>query len=76
MADSDISLTPSDIVGAIKQGLTELHQYLSMPLQEVNPALCVPHLERMTDFMRKLAAMQGPMRQAENGGARPEARKN
>ncbi len=76
MADSAVkSLTPSDIIGAVKQGLGELHQYLSQPLMEINPAICIPHMERMTDFLKDLAAMQGPMRQAEAGN-QAQARKN
>lgn len=74
MADSDTSLTPSDIIGAIKQGLGELHAYLSQPLAEINASICIPHMIRMTDFMEKLAAMQGP--KANAPGQRPEARKN
>ena len=74
MADSDITLTPSDIVGVIKQGLGELQMYLGQPINEINPSICVPHLNRMTAFMEKLTEMQGPVPTAP--GARPEARKN
>lgn len=74
MADSDITLTPSDIIGAVKQGLGELHMYLSQPLTEINPAICIPHLQRMTGFLERLAQMQGPT--PTNAGNRLEARKN
>lgn len=72
--DSDISLTPSDIIGAIKQGLGELHMYLSQPLAEINPAICIPHMHRMTGFLEKLVEMQGP--KANAPGATVGARKN
>lgn len=43
-----ITFTPSDFVGAVKQGLGELHNYLSTtPVPEIDVAVCQAHLERL-----------------------------
>ena len=68
MADS-ISLTPSDIVGAIQRGLTELHTYLQQPPASIEVGACVTHLGQMIERLETLAEMQGALRQhqAANG---------
>lgn len=71
---SDISLTPSDLVGAIQRGLAELAAYLNAPVQEINPTICVAHMERLTGLMTRLEAGM-PQQAAANGNAR-EARTN
>ena len=62
MADS-ISLTPSDIVGAIQRGLTELHTYLQQPPASIDVGACVTHLGQMIERLETLAEMQGVLRQ-------------
>lgn len=54
-----VVFTPSDIVGAIKQGLVELQAYLAnVPVDQVNAAPCLAHMERMMTWMARLHSMQ------------------
>lgn len=71
MSDS-ITLTASDIVGAVQRGIRELDAYLSNPTGNVDPDLCVAHMERLTAMMGKVQAMQPPSQ----NGANAEARAN
>ena len=64
MADS-ISLTPSDILGAIQRGLRELDVYLQQPVIAVDVGASVTHLNQMIERLGVLAEMQGAMRKSQ-----------
>lgn len=67
---SDTSFTPSDYVGAIQRGLGELAAYLNAPVQEINPGLCVLHMQRLTMLMQRLDAMVQPPANGRDAEAR------
>ena len=75
MADT-ISPTPSDIVGAIQRGLSELNQYLNQPSLAVDVNASVEHLSRLLGMFDLLAQMQASMPQPAANGAVGEARTN
>lgn len=70
-----ISPTPSDIVGAIQRGLSELNVYLNQPALAVDINASREHLSRMFDMFDLLSQMQASMSTAANGAA-AEARTN
>lgn len=51
---ADLTLTPSDIVGAIQRGIGELAAYLNAPVQEIDPSICIAHMQRLTGLMERL----------------------
>ena len=64
-----VMFSPNDLVGAIKQGLTELHQYMSVhPVPQIDKAVCLAYLERMTHFTHYLPSTQDKERMAQTGG--------
>lgn len=77
---SQITFTPSDLVGAVKQGCEEILRYLcNTPVTEVNGAVAQAHLERLGTMI----GMVAPVAQSGAGagesqayGGRPEGRAN
>lgn len=69
---AEITLTNSDIIGAVQRGIRELDAYLSNPTGNVDVALCVGHMERLTELMGRVQNMQP----AAQNGANAEARAN
>ena len=67
-----IELTPSEYVGAVKQGLEEMHRYLSTTLvPEINAPAVMAHLERMAMMVAQIAQAQA---QHANGRDQQEQR--
>jgi hypothetical protein len=59
-----LNLTPSDIIGAVKQGCEEMHGYLSRtPVLEVDGGVCQAHLDRLAAMI----GMVAPARVRSNG---------
>ncbi len=77
MADSTQSLTPSELLGIIKQGLWELNSYINNTAYDpsFSPGLCISHMERLTMRMGQLEAVTPPP-PANGKGAAVETRKN
>ena len=49
------TFTANDLVGAIKQNLTDLHHYMSTPhLVLIEPAVCMAFLERAAQMVSHL----------------------
>ena len=58
MSDNNVSLTPSDVVGAIQRRLLELGQYLNMPSLAINTDEARVHLEGAINLLDALRGMQ------------------
>lgn len=68
--DVPITLTPSDIIGAVQRGLAELQVYLNSPAQEINVSMCVAHMERLGGLLMRME----PMQQTSGAVTAPNAR--
>lgn len=80
MSDNSITLTPSDVIGAVQRGLAELGAYLNQPAMAISVPESLAHLSRVGDLLSALEGMQDQLRAAyaaQNGnGADAEARAN
>ena len=56
-----LTFTPNDIVGVIRQGLGELSNYLGQPLGAIDASVPVAYLERLHAFAFHLLEMQNAM---------------
>lgn len=54
MSEEPMQFTVNDVVGAVKQMMLELNSYMSRPVNEIDPRLCMGALERMTQFVGRL----------------------
>ena len=73
MADDSITLTPSDIVGIVQQGLKEISVYLNnAPPHQVDSGTCADHLDRLKHFILKIQ----PMHVGNGAASGKEARAN
>ena len=74
MADENLSLAPTDIVGVIQRGLRELDVYCSQSAANIDPHILLGYLGRLAEFAQRLPAVQ----HAHNGAAAEagEARAN
>lgn len=68
-----ISLSNSDIVGAVQRMLMELNNYLNQPVERINPQMGINHLHRCVEFLGKLPAS---MAVPNGAGEAPEQRAN
>jgi len=64
MSESNISLTPSDVVGAVQRACAELGSYLQSPALSIDVPACHAHLSRMAEMLSALDAMQSSIAQA------------
>ena len=55
---SNISMTPSDVIGAIQRAVSELNAYLGQPAMAVSVPDCKAHLDRVIAMFDALAEMQ------------------
>ena len=58
MSDNNVSLTPSDVVGAVQRRLQELSAYLQGPSLAINTFEARSHLEGAIDLLDALHGMQ------------------
>ena len=75
MADSNLTLNPSDIVGAIQRSLIEAHSYLGQPALSLDCNLLRQHLARAFEMLDVLESQQATIA-ASQGGENGEARAN
>ncbi len=73
MADDNLSLHPTDIIGVIQRGLRELAVYCERPAEHVDPAVIVGYMGRLAEFAQRLPMPQAPTAQAPDA---PSARAN
>lgn len=71
MADENLSLHPTDIIGIIQRGLRELAVYCERPAESVDPTVIVGYMGRLAEFAQRLPMPQPPPQQAgDASGAR------
>ena len=81
MADKKpINLTPSDVIGAIKQGAAELAGHMQLNIMDMNLAACTGHCQHLIDLIDSLTTMQASiaasMPPPPPNGKAPEQRAN
>ena len=69
----NITLTPSDVVGAIVRGLGELSLYLNnSPAMNVDAGQCLTHIDHMAELTQTLAQLQHNMMAQAGNANSPE----
>lgn len=78
MQDNPITLTPSDFIGAVQRGLSELNNHLSAtPALAVSVPAAKDHLAHLATMLDALEKMQAAIaRQQATDGNRADARAN
>lgn len=78
MQDNPITLTPSDFIGAVQRGLSELNNHLvSTPALAVNVPAVKDHLAHLVTMLDALEKMQAAIAaQQAASGNRQETRAN
>ena len=71
-ATPSLTVTSSDIVGAVQRGVAELQVYLNQPIHLIDGPMCVAHLERMMGFISRIPAV--PPQDAANSN-QPDAKR-
>lgn len=74
VADDNLSLAPTDIVGVIQRGLRELDVYCAQSASNVDPQMIIGYLRRLAEFANRLPRL--PQRDMSASDAVGEARAN
>lgn len=53
-----IQITPSDCIGAVRQGAAELHHHMQQPLMDINAKACIAHCEHMIEWLDQILTAQ------------------
>lgn len=71
MADKDppMTLTQSDIIGAVQRGLAEAMAHLNQPTENIHGPAMVAHLERLQTFMGRIPPPAAQAAAAAGNGA-------